>query len=108
MKTRIQCIHLTGIGGIGMSGIAELLHNQNFCVQGSDVADSANVRKLRSLGVTVHIGHQAENIGQAQVVVTSTAIAADNPELEEARRLGIPIIPRAEMLAELMRMKQGV
>jgi len=108
MKQRIQCIHLTGIGGIGMSGIAELLHNQGFIVQGSDAADSANVKKLRSLGINVQIGHAAENIGNAQVVVTSTAIARDNPEVAEAYRRGIPIIPRAEMLAELMRMKQGV
>ena len=108
MKTRIQCIHLTGIGGIGMSGIAELLHNQGFSVQGSDAAESPNVRKLRSLGITVYIGHSAENIGSAQVVVTSTAIAKDNPEVAFAREHGIPIIPRAEMLAELMRMKQGV
>lgn len=108
MKHRIQRIHLTGIGGIGMSGIAELLNNQGFTVQGSDAAESANVKKLRALGINVFIGHAAENIGEAQVVVTSTAIAKGNPEVEEARRLGIPIIPRAEMLAELMRMKQGV
>lgn len=108
MKHRIQRIHLTGIGGIGMSGIAELLNNQGFTVQGSDAAESPNVKKLRGLGINVFIGHAAENIGDAQVVVTSTAIAKDNPEVEEARRLGIPIIPRAEMLAELMRMKQGV
>lgn len=108
MKRRIQCIHLTGIGGIGMSGIAELLHNQGFTVQGSDAAESSNVLKLRGLGITVHIGHAAENIGKAQVVVTSTAIAKENPEVKEAKKLGIPIIPRAEMLAELMRMKQGV
>ncbi|MDT8375285.1 MAG: UDP-N-acetylmuramate--L-alanine ligase [Mariprofundaceae bacterium] len=108
MKSRIQCIHLTGIGGIGMSGIAELLHNQGFSVQGSDAAESPNVRKLRSLGITVHIGHHAENVGRAQVVVTSTAIAQDNPEVAFAREQGIPVIPRAEMLAELMRMKQGV
>jgi len=108
MKMRIQCIHLTGIGGIGMSGIAELLHNQGFSVQGSDAAESANVKKLRSLGIDVQIGHAAENIGNAQVVVTSSAIAKDNPEVKEAERRGIPVIPRAEMLAELMRMKQGV
>jgi len=108
MKSRIQCIHLTGIGGIGMSGIAELLHNQGFSVQGSDAAESPNVLKLRALGITVHIGHNADNIGAAQVVVTSTAIAKDNAEVNFAREQGIPIIPRAEMLAELMRMKQGV
>ncbi|MDX8403066.1 MAG: UDP-N-acetylmuramate--L-alanine ligase [Mariprofundaceae bacterium] len=108
MKGRIQCIHLIGIGGIGMSGIAELLHNQGFSVQGSDAAESPNVLKLRGLGITVFIGHAAENIGKAQVIVTSTAIAKDNPEVNEAKKRGIPIIPRAEMLAELMRMKQGV
>jgi UDP-N-acetylmuramate--alanine ligase len=108
VKSRIQCIHLAGIGGIGMSGIAELLHNQGFSVQGSDAAESPNVLKLRSLGITVYIGHAAENIGNAQVVVTSTAIAKDNPEVTFAREQDIPIIPRAEMLAELMRMKQGV
>ncbi len=108
MKSRIQCIHLTGIGGIGMSGIAELLHNQGFSVQGSDASESPNVLKLRALGITVHIGHSADNIGDAQVVVTSTAIAKDNAEVAFARDQGIPIIPRAEMLAELMRMKQGV
>ncbi len=108
MKGRIQCIHLTGIGGIGMSGIAELLHNQGFSIQGSDAAEGSNVLKLRALGITVYIGHAAENIGNAQVVVTSSAIAKDNPEVAFAMEQGIPIIPRAEMLAELMRMKQGV
>ncbi len=108
MKARIERIHLTGIGGIGMSGIAELLHNQGFMVQGSDEAESANVLKLRSLGIEVFIGHAAENIGDAQVVVTSTAIAKNNPEVVAAEERGIPIIPRAEMLAELMRMKQGI
>jgi len=108
MKARIQRIHLTGIGGIGMSGIAELLHNQGFTVQGSDAAESANVLKLRSLGIDVSVGHAAENLGDAEVVVTSTAISRSNPEVVAAQARGIPIIPRAEMLAELMRMKQGV
>jgi len=108
MKRWVKHIHFTGIGGIGMSGIAELLHNQGFSVQGSDAADSANVRRLRSLGMHVFIGHQAGQLGQAQVVVVSSAIAADNPEWVEARERGIPVIPRAEMLAELMRMKQGI
>jgi len=108
MKSRIRCIHMAGIGGIGMSGIAELLHNQGFVVQGSDISENANVQRLRSLGIDVMIGHRAENLRQAQVVVASSAIRPDNAELEAARARGIPVIPRAEMLAELMRMKQGV
>ncbi|ATX82687.1 UDP-N-acetylmuramate--L-alanine ligase [Mariprofundus ferrinatatus] len=108
MKMRVQHIHLIGIGGIGMSGIAELLFNQGFSVQGSDVAESNNVRRLRSLGIAVAIGHAAENLGDAQVVVVSSAIDKTNPEIAAAHAAGIPVIPRAEMLAELMRMKQGV
>jgi len=108
MKARIQHIHFTGIGGIGMSGIAELLHNQGFAVQGSDASENANVERLRTLGMTVFIGHAAKHLGKAQVVVASSAIASDNVELEAARRRGIPVIPRAEMLAELMRMKHGI
>ena len=108
MKGRILHIHFTGIGGIGMSGIAEVLHNQGFAVQGSDAADSNNVKRLRSLGIPVTVGHAADNLGNAQVVVTSTAIRKDNPEVVEAKKRGIPVIPRAEMLAELMRMKQGI
>jgi len=108
MKSRIERIHFTGIGGIGMSGIAEVLHNQGFIVQGSDAAESNNVRRLRELGIHIDIGHAAGNLGEAQVVVVSSAIAADNPELVAAFERGIPVIPRAEMLAELMRMKQGI
>jgi len=108
MKRRVQHVHFTGIGGIGMSGIAELLHNQGFSVQGSDVAENTNVKRLRSLGICVFIGHQAGQLGEAQVVVVSSAIPDDNPEWIEARDRGIPVIPRAEMLAELMRMKQGI
>jgi len=108
MKRRVQHIHFTGIGGIGMSGIAELLHNQGFVVQGSDAAESANVERLRSFGMHVFIGHQTGQLGQAEVVVVSSAIAQDNPEIAEAHERGIPVIPRAEMLAELMRMKQGI
>jgi len=108
MKMRVQRIHMAGIGGIGMSGIAELLHNQGFRVQGSDVSDSPNVQRLRALGIPVMIGHRAEHLGDAQVVVASSAIRPDNVELEAARSRGIPVIPRAEMLAELMRMKQGI
>ncbi len=108
MIGRIRHIHFTGIGGIGMSGIAELLHNQGFSVQGSDVAEGANVTRLRQLGIPVAIGHDAENLGEAQVVVISSAVARDNPEIVAAHQRGIPVIPRAEMLAELMRMKQGI
>jgi len=108
MKMRVQHIHLIGIGGIGMSGIAELLFNQGFSVQGSDVAESNNVKRMRSLGIHVAIGHAAKNLGKAQVVVVSSAIDKTNPEIAAAQLQGIPVIPRAEMLAELMRMKQGV
>ncbi|MBF0281288.1 MAG: UDP-N-acetylmuramate--L-alanine ligase [Zetaproteobacteria bacterium] len=108
MKKRIQHIHFTGIGGIGMSGIAELLHNQGFQVQGSDAADSPNVQHLRLLGIPVFIGHDATHLGQAQVVVVSSAIHKQNPEILAAYQQEIPVIPRAEMLAELMRMKQGI
>ncbi len=108
MKTRVQHIHLIGIGGIGMSGIAELLHNQGFSVQGSDAALSPNVKRLRALGIDVHVGHAAENLGDAQVVVVSSAIDASNPEIAAAQKHGVPVIPRADMLAELMRMKQGI
>ncbi|MDQ6998155.1 MAG: UDP-N-acetylmuramate--L-alanine ligase [Mariprofundus sp.] len=108
MKTRVQCIHLIGIGGIGMSGIAELLHNQGFHVQGSDAAESPNVKRLRELGIDVYIGHRAENLGDAQVVVVSSAINSANPEIAAAQKNGVAVIPRADMLAELMRMKQGI
>jgi len=108
MKSRVQLIHFTGIGGIGMSGIAELLHNQGFNVQGSDAADGANVQRLRDLGIPVAIGHAAEHIGNAEVVVVTSAVNESNPELIAARERKIPVIPRAEMLAELMRMKQGI
>ena len=108
MKRRVQCIHFTGIGGIGMSGIAELLHNQGFKVQGSDAAESVNVQRLRDIGIPVAIGHRAENLGNAQVVVVTSAVLPDNPEMQAAACRGIPVIPRAEMLAELMRMKQGI
>lgn len=108
MKGRVQCIHFTGIGGIGMSGIAEVLHNQGYSVQGSDAAESPNVERLRSLGIRVFVGHAAGQLGKAQVVVVSSAIKPDNAEIIEAHAQGIPVIPRAEMLAELMRMKQGI
>ncbi len=101
-------IHFVGIGGIGMSGIAEVLANQNYRVRGSDVADSANVQRLRDRGIEVAIGHAAENLGDAAVVVVSSAIKRDNPELKEARARGLPVVRRAEMLAELMRLKSAI
>ncbi len=101
-------IHFVGIGGIGMSGIAEVLANLGYPVQGSDVADSYNVKRLRDKGVTVQIGHRPENIDGAAVVVVSSAIKRDNPELAAARARRIPVVRRAEMLAELMRLKSCV
>jgi len=104
----IGMIHFVGIGGIGMSGIAEVLHNLGYRVQGSDVSDSANVRRLRALGVPVAIGHRAENLGDAQVVVVSSAVRTGNPEIDAARARLIPVVRRAEMLAELMRLKWSI
>src|SRR5712664_3364773 len=105
MFRRFQHIHFIGIGGIGMSGIHEVLANLGFRVSGSDVKKSDVTARLEELGVEVTEGHAAENIGDAHVVVRSTAVRDDNPEIIEARRRSIPLIPRAEMLAELMRMK---
>jgi UDP-N-acetylmuramate--alanine ligase len=104
----IGAIHFIGIGGIGMSGIAEVMRNLGYQVQGSDTTDSANVKRLRSLGIPVAISQSAENLGEAQVVVYSSAVKADNVELAAARRAGLPIVRRAEMLAELMRLKRCV
>jgi UDP-N-acetylmuramate--alanine ligase len=101
-------IHFVGIGGIGMSGIAEVMHNLGYKVQGSDAAESANVKRLRDLGIKVMVGQVAENLGDAQVLVVSSAIKADNPELVEARARLLPVVRRAEMLAELMRLKSCV
>ena len=101
-------IHFIGIGGIGMSGIAEVLATLGYTVQGSDASESANLKRLRDAGVTCHVGHRAENLGAAAVVVVSTAIKRDNPELALAREQRIPVVRRAEMLAELMRFKQCV
>src|SRR6187431_3608286 len=101
-------VHFVGIGGIGMSGIAEVLANLGYSVTGSDVADSANVKRLRDKGVKVAIGHKAENIDGADVVVVSSAIKRDNPELTAARAKRLPVVRRAEMLAELMRLKRCV
>ncbi len=99
---------MIGIGGSGMSGIAEVLHNLGYTVAGSDVAESATVRRLRTLGMKIAIGHAAANVNDAHVVVRSSAVKDDNPEVAEARERGIPIIPRAEMLAELMRLRRGI
>src|SRR6202789_3316155 len=101
-------IHFVGIGGIGMSGIAEMLINLGYRVQGSEASDNANVKRLRDRGADVFIGHDAANLGEAAVVVVSTAIRRDNPELAAARALRLPVVRRAEMLAELMRLKQCV
>src|SRR5262247_1885142 len=101
-------VHFVGIGGIGMSGIAEVLANLGYTVSGSDVADSANVKRLRDKGVKVAIGHKVENINGADVVVVSSAIKRDNPELVAARAKRLPVVRRAEMLAELMRLKSCV
>lgn len=105
MPIDIGTLHFVGIGGIGMSGIAEILHALGYSVQGSDIAESPNVLRLREKGMDVHIGHKAENIEGASVLVVSSAIKQDNPELIAARAAGLPIVRRAEMLAELMRMK---
>ncbi|HEY1936025.1 MAG TPA: UDP-N-acetylmuramate--L-alanine ligase [Acetobacteraceae bacterium] len=104
----IGTIHFVGIGGIGMSGIAEVLHNLGYAVQGSDIAESANVKRLRDAGISVAIGHDAANIGGAQVVVVSSAVKRDNPEIVAARAKLIPVVRRAEMLAELMRLKWSI
>jgi UDP-N-acetylmuramate--alanine ligase len=101
-------IHFVGIGGIGMSGIAEVLANLGYHVQGSDVADNANVKRLRDNGIVVHIGHDAANVAGADVVVVSSAIKRDNPELAAARARRLPVVRRAEMLAELMRLKRCI
>ena len=108
MPQSIGPVHFIGIGGIGMSGIAEVLHNLGYRVQGSDQADSANVQRLREKGIECFVGHRAENLGDAEVVVVSTAIKKSNPELKAAREKLLPIVRRAEMLAELMRFRQAV
>ncbi|WP_296585211.1 UDP-N-acetylmuramate--L-alanine ligase [Xanthobacter sp.] len=108
LPSGLGSIHFVGIGGIGMSGIAEVLHNLGYEVQGSDVADSANVKRLREHGIKVMIGHAAANVDDAEVVVVSSAIKRDNPELMAARAKRLPVVRRAEMLAELMRLKSCV
>jgi len=108
MKHKVKHIHFVGIGGAGMSGIAEVLVNQGFTVSGSDLTDSAATRRLQALGARVVRGHDAANIDHADVVVTSTAVKGDNPEVIAARLRGIPVVPRAQMLAELMRFQRGI
>jgi len=108
MYGKIRKIHFVGIGGIGMSGIAEVLLNLGYQVSGSDLRESEITRRLADLGGEIAFGHRAENVGEADVVVTSTAVKSDNPEVVEAHRRLVPVIPRAEMLAELMRMKYGI
>jgi UDP-N-acetylmuramate--alanine ligase len=108
MPQTIGVVHFIGIGGIGMSGIAEVLHNLGYAVQGSDQADSANVQRLRDKGITCFVGHAAENLGNAEVVVVSTAVKKNNPELIAAREKLLPIVRRAEMLAELMRFRNAI
>ena len=108
MKHAIRHIHFIGVGGSGMSGIAEVLFNLGYTISGSDLSDSSTLRRLASLGIQTHVGHSADNVKGADAVVTSTAVKADNPEVLAARSRHIPVVPRAVMLAELMRMKQGV
>jgi UDP-N-acetylmuramate--alanine ligase len=108
MKHAVKHIHFVGIGGAGMSGIAEILHNLGYTVSGSDQSDSATSRRLASLGITVHVGHEAAHIAGAEAVVTSTAVKGDNPEVIAARAKRVPVVPRAVMLAELMRLKKGI
>ena len=108
MKHAIRHIHFIGVGGAGMSGIAEVLLNLGYTISGSDLSDSSTLRRLADLGIQTYVGHSAENVQSADAVVTSTAVKADNPEVLVARARQIPVVPRAVMLAELMRMKQGV
>jgi len=108
VKHKIRRIHFIGIGGAGMSGIAEVLMNQGFEVSGSDIAANDATRRLAALGVPITQGHAAANVGESDVVVVSSAVRSDNPEVVAARQRRIPVVPRAEMLAELMRLKQGI
>src|SRR5215204_1176712 len=107
-RGRVRHVHFVGVGGIGMSGLAEILRTLEFDVSGSDLREGENTRRLGRLGVRIDVGHRAENVVGSDVVVQSSAISADNPEVLQARRLGIPAISRAEMLAELMRVKYGI
>jgi UDP-N-acetylmuramate--alanine ligase len=108
MKHAIKHIHFVGVGGSGMSGIAEVLSNLGYTISGSDLADNATTKRLATLGITTYVGHSADHVTGADAVVTSTAVKQDNPEVIRAREMHIPIVPRALMLAELMRLKQGI
>jgi UDP-N-acetylmuramate--alanine ligase len=108
MKHAVKHIHFVGVGGSGMSGIAEVLLNLGYTISGSDQADSATLRRLAALGMKVSVGHDAEHIKGADAIVTSTAVKGDNPEVIAARSVRVPVVPRAVMLAELMRLKQGI
>jgi len=108
LRHKVKHVHFVGVGGAGMSGIAEVLATLRYRVSGSDLVESAATRRLRELGVQIAIGHRPSNADGADAVVVSTAVAADNPEVQAARERGVPIVPRALMLAELMRLKQGI
>jgi UDP-N-acetylmuramate--alanine ligase len=108
MRHKVKRIHFVGIGGSGMSGIAEVLADLGYTVSGSDLAENPAVRRLRQMGIRIVIGHAADNVANADAVVVSTAVKADNPEVQRARELRVPVVPRAMMLAELMRFKQGI
>jgi len=108
MKHAVKCIHFIGLGGSGMSGIAEVLHNLGYEISGSDLADSATLRRLAGLGIRTFVGHDAAHLSHVDAVVTSTAVRDDNPEVQAARQKKIPVVPRALMLAELMRLKRGI
>ncbi len=108
MKHAVKRIHFIGLGGSGMSGIAEVLHNLGYEISGSDLADSATLRRLAGLGIRTFVGHDAAHLSHVDAVVTSTAVRADNPEVQAARQKKIPVVPRALMLAELMRLKRGI
>ncbi|HQQ70433.1 MAG TPA: UDP-N-acetylmuramate--L-alanine ligase [Alicycliphilus sp.] len=108
MKHAIRHIHFVGLGGAGMSGIAEVLHNLGYSISGSDLADSATLQRLQGLGIATHVGHDAAHVQGVDAVVTSTAVQADNPEVLAARERRIPVVPRALMLTELMRLRKGI
>ncbi len=108
MKHAIKHIHFVGVGGSGMSGIAEVLCNLGYTISGSDLADSATLKRLATLGIRTYVGHAPDHVAGADAIVTSTAVHGDNPEVVKARELRIPVVPRALMLAELMRLKQGI
>ncbi len=108
MFEKYRVIHFVGIGGVGMSGIAEVLFNLGYEVKGSDLRESETTKRLVAMGIKVYIGHRQENIEGAHVVVISSAVSADNPEVVSAKRMSVPVIPRAEMLAELARLKYSI